>query len=165
MNHAEISIFPNNKMLFIDDDREFTDLMVEFFETTEFEIKIQNDSRVALNDIFDIKPFFVVLDYNMPYLNGLDILKEIRNSQYKNMHVIFLSAYIQYKEDVLRAGVDNFFMKGEDSRWIQIFYDYLKNVMDKNMKRVPAKENANLNVYILPVEDFISEIIEIDSEG
>lgn len=164
MHHGEIAIFPNNKILFIDDDPEFTDLMVQFFEPTEFEIYIQNDSTLALKDIFDIMPFFVVLDYNMPYLNGLDVLDEIRKSSLSNMYVIFLSAYSQYKEDVLKIGANSYIIKGEESRWIDKFYDYLKNAMNNNMDRkiVEKNKNAKPDVFILIANEIIDELIEID---
>jgi len=71
---------PPWKILYVEDSPEDAELLIEFFGThaKQFEILIAKTGHEAL-DWFDKKVFdLILLDNNLPDINGIDILKKLR---------------------------------------------------------------------------------------
>ena len=67
-------------------------------------------------------PYLISLDFNMPYLNGLQVLKMLKgNDRYKNIPAVIYSSSIneQYKEEVLESGAAAYLTKGSSIRQIE----------------------------------------------
>lgn len=77
-------------ILIADDDVELCELLKEFFESEDFKVRLAHDGRAALQAIETESPDLVVLDVMMPEMNGLDVLKELR--QDNRVPVIMLTA-------------------------------------------------------------------------
>lgn len=62
----------------------------------------------------ELNPDIVILDINMPGLNGLDLLKELRSLD-KELVVIIVSAYnnFTYAREALRLGANDYLLKAE----------------------------------------------------
>ncbi len=69
----------------------------------------------ALEALRDQKPDLAILDFNMPGLSGLEVLKEIRKEN-KQLKVIILTlrSLDIYRHLALQAGADYFFSKADD---------------------------------------------------
>ncbi|HAK78991.1 MAG TPA: hypothetical protein DCM71_19300 [Runella sp.] len=70
------------------------------------------DSRQAYSKCFLLRPALVILDYNMPYLNGLEVTKQIKALPY-GCKVVVVSMYADGKELSLlqEIGVDGYVAK------------------------------------------------------
>jgi DNA-binding NtrC family response regulator len=80
------------KILILDDEKEFTEELYEFFQNSgfeSFEANIVKDARKILNNY---KIDLLILDVRLPGVNGLDILKEVK-FQYPSIEVIIVSAH------------------------------------------------------------------------
>jgi len=75
----------------------------------------------ALKLIKDEKPDLAILDIRMPEMNGIEVLKKIRELKMKTKVCILSNyAYPIYKKKCLEAGADYFLSKTEEFEDIKI---------------------------------------------
>ncbi|HEY3377017.1 MAG TPA: response regulator [Armatimonadota bacterium] len=102
------------KILAVDDERHIVRLIQVNLERAGYEVVTAYDGREALKKIEEEQPDMVVLDVMMPYMDGLETLKQIRaNPLTRNLPVIMLTAKAQ-DQDVFRGysqGVDIYLTK------------------------------------------------------
>ena len=67
-----------NKILICDDDQIITDSLSEYLSAMDYEILAVNDGNEAIENFLSYNPDLVLLDIMMPRLNGLDLIKIIR---------------------------------------------------------------------------------------
>jgi len=77
-------------LLIADDDVELCELLKEFFESEDFNVRLAHDGLKALDAARQPGLDLVVLDVMMPEMNGLDVLKELRKES--RLPVIMLTA-------------------------------------------------------------------------
>ena len=102
------------KILAVDDERHIVRLIQVNLERAGYQVITAYDGREALKKIEEEHPDLVVLDVMMPYMNGLEALKQIRaNPKTRNLPVIMLTAKAQ-DQDVFQGysyGVDIYLTK------------------------------------------------------
>lgn len=79
-------------VLLIDDEEEFVTTLQERLELRGLEVRVALDGHAGLNLLADKLPTLVVLDLRMPGLNGIEVLKQIRQ-QWPQLPVIMLSGH------------------------------------------------------------------------
>ncbi|MCR5556141.1 MAG: response regulator [Butyrivibrio sp.] len=90
------------KILIIDDDGAMLRMMRTWL-SVKYRTYMASSGKIALSFLAQNSVDLVLLDYEMPVMNGPDVLKEIRNTQsIKNMPVIFLTAKDD-KESVMKV--------------------------------------------------------------
>ena len=77
-------------ILLADDDTELTGLLKEYFESEGLAVRLAHDGAQALGEARKPGLDLVVLDVMMPKMNGMDVLKELR--QDSRVPVIMLTA-------------------------------------------------------------------------
>lgn len=68
-------------------------------------------SQKARKSIIQYQPDLLFLDVEMPCINGIELLQEIRPHVRSNMRVIFYSAFDKYMLDALRASAFDYLLK------------------------------------------------------
>lgn len=73
------------------------------------------DGLEARDSILELKPDVVILDLRMPWRNGLDVLRDIKESN-PDIKVIILTnyPYPQYRRRCMEEGADYFFDKSSE---------------------------------------------------
>ena len=66
------------KILFVEDSPSNAMMYATYLEQAGFDIKVVDQGKAALLEISQTHYDFVVLDLNLPDINGLDVLKEFR---------------------------------------------------------------------------------------
>ena len=66
-------------LLAIDDEPDVLAIVVQFAERFGFTVVTRTDARAALAELRDLKPDAVLIDLMMPDINGLDVLRAIRD--------------------------------------------------------------------------------------
>jgi CheY-like chemotaxis protein len=68
------------KVLIIDDNKDVTDAIADFFDSIEVNYKVIDEGRKALSDILNQTEHYnvILLDIAMPQLSGHDILERLK---------------------------------------------------------------------------------------
>lgn len=102
-------------ILVLEDDKLFANTLEDFLEEEGFSIDIANDGEECLDLNYEKKYDLYIFDINVPKINGLDLLKQLKNAG-DETPTIFLTSYKD--KDTLHQG----FLNGCD--------DYLKKPVD-----------------------------------
>ena len=144
------------KVIILDDEEVIIDGLKTTVPWERFNCKVvatAADGKEGLALIKKHKPDIVFTDIRMPYLNGLEMLKEL-TGEYPNMQIIVLSGYrdFSYAQSAIRLGVLRFLLK--PSKMDEI-YEALNTAMLK-LAGVPVEKKK---------EDPGNEKGDIESEG
>jgi adenylate cyclase len=107
-----------NKILIVDDEPFNLDLLEQELEDQGYVIERANDGAEALEKVPSFEPDVILLDYMMPKMNGLEVLKHLREDEkYKGIPVILLTAKATQEDKVrgLDGGADDYVVKPFDS--------------------------------------------------
>jgi CheY-like chemotaxis protein len=101
------------KILVVDKERKFCDLLKKIFQKNDFLVETAYDGWEAGKKVVQFKPTIIILDMTLPGLNGLDVCKDIRYHELtKNILIIAISGDLRYTEtEVLNSGANAFFSK------------------------------------------------------
>lgn len=78
------------KILFADDDLKYSLLLKRFLEREGYEVTYVGNGNLAIEQFPVVKPDLVLLDINMPGLNGFEVASIIRQTD-KHVLIFFLS--------------------------------------------------------------------------
>jgi len=105
------------RILIAEDNAINRELMREILTDRDYEIIEACDGQQALDRIAEIAPDLVLLDIQMPVLDGYEVVRRIRdNPQSSKLRVIALTAYAMRgdRERALAAGFDDYVTKPID---------------------------------------------------
>lgn len=68
----------NRRLLIVDDDPAIAELLGEFCREMGHDVRVVTDSRSALAAAIEFRPHLVTLDLDMPHMNGVDVLNQLR---------------------------------------------------------------------------------------
>lgn len=123
------------KILLIDDDDEFAELLKTYLEAEEFKISIANDGekglKSALNQNFDA----IILDIMIPKLNGFEVLKGIR--EHLSVPVMMLTARGDDIDKIVgfEVGADDYVSKPCNPRELIV---RLKAILRRSQQKTPS---------------------------
>jgi two-component system, OmpR family, alkaline phosphatase synthesis response regulator PhoP len=102
------------KILAVDDEKHIVRLVQVNLERQGYEVVTANDGKEALQKVEEENPDLVVLDVMMPYMDGFEVLQNLRrNPSTREIPVIMLTAKAQ-DADVFKgwqSGVDCYLTK------------------------------------------------------
>jgi len=113
---GDLENFMNKQLTFfiVDDDKNIIEVLRRFLETDGHAVFGCTSSVQALREIIEKKPDCVLLDMMMPELDGLELLKKLRNEPgLEKMKIVIVSGKT-YEVDRQRAyafGADGYFTK------------------------------------------------------
>ena len=100
-------------ILSIDDEILNQEIVIDLLEN-KFEITTLSNGQECLESVAEKIPELILLDINMPVLNGLETCKHLKtNDKFKNIPIIFVSALASEKEQVIgiESGGDDYLTK------------------------------------------------------
>lgn len=127
-------------ILLVDDDLTLREMYTERLKAEGFTVETAKDGEEALAKASDLKPNIILLDIMMPKINGLDVLRKLKQSpDTENIPVIVLTALIQDREKMesITRGADDYIVKSEMMPGDVI--GKIKNLLD-NPKTPKGKE-------------------------
>jgi two-component system, OmpR family, response regulator CpxR len=105
------------KVLLVDDEREFTEILAERLETRDFEVMKAFSGDEAIGILKERKADVVVLDVSMPGRDGIEILQEIKQMN-PIIEVIMLTGHATVGTAVegMKLGAFDYLMKPTETK-------------------------------------------------
>ena len=92
LNLRNISEFDDKSLLIVDDDNPFRERLARAMEKKGFEVTQAEGVKKGIDSVRLKKPAFAVVDLRLGDGNGLEVVKEIQNSNAKS-RIIMLTGY------------------------------------------------------------------------
>lgn len=105
---------PEARLLIVDDDPHLLDFLRILLEPWGFKLTLLDDPKQFWNTLEQSVPDLLILDVEMPELNGIDLCQVVRNDpNWSELPVLFLSAHTdaQTLQQVFMAGADDYVSK------------------------------------------------------
>ena len=144
----------NTKILIIDDEEYIVELLQFNLETLDYEVDYSYDGFDGFLKAKESKPDLILLDWMLPNISGIDVLKKIREDKdLKNIPVIMLTAKNMETDKVegLICGADDYITKPFS---IKELLARISSVLRRYNVNLPKKED------ILTVKDIKLDLIK-----
>jgi CheY-like chemotaxis protein len=102
------------KILVVDDQEDFLELLAVQLRRIGWEGIFARSGREALEKVKGVRPTAILLDMQMPGMNGLELTRLLRNDpDYRDVPILACSAYAmdRDRQQCLDAGCDNYISK------------------------------------------------------
>ena len=102
------------KVLLVDDDRSILRIVSHWLRSEGYEVVLASDGAEALKHLEADCPHFVLTDWDMPHMDGLELCRRLRQMKLPHyVYVIFLSIKAGLEETVagLEVGANDFLRK------------------------------------------------------
>ena len=118
------------RILLLEDDQLLAETLIDLFEDENFDVTYAPNGQIAIDSTFDNKFDLYLLDINVPLINGVTVLQELRDSG-DDTPAIFLTSHKD--KEMLYSG----FESGAD--------DYIKKPFDNDelLFRIHAQLKRN----------------------
>lgn len=108
--------------LVVDDSRVIRKVARKIIEELDFSCDEAADGAEALEKCRSAMPAAILLDWNMPVMNGLDFVKALRREETGDRPIVVFCTTendMAHITEALRAGADEYVMKPFDSEIIE----------------------------------------------
>lgn len=102
---------PKHEILLIEDERNICNFIVTTLKSNDYKVNYALNASTGLSLAASVCPDLILLDLGLPDMDGIDVIKNIRN--WSNVPIIVISARTQEREKVeaLDAGADDYIVK------------------------------------------------------
>jgi DNA-binding response OmpR family regulator len=112
-------VLPRTRILIVDDELELLDMLTAHFLQSRYEVETATNGVDALATVVQYRPQVVLLDINMPRLNGVEALKEIlKIEQSIAVIVVTGNSELHVAVEVIRHGAFGYVPKPFDLRYL-----------------------------------------------
>ena len=124
------------KILIIEDEKVIADELYDLLKNSLYEAFILKDFQNAKQEILNIKPDLILLDINIPFLNGELLLQDLRKES--NIPVIMVTSRNSETDEVLSIsyGADDYITK-----------PYNPNILLLRIANIFKRMEKNLNTF------------------
>jgi DNA-binding response OmpR family regulator len=101
----------SKKILIVDDEKKIVTVMRGYLEQARFSVSVAHDGKQALVHFRHEKPSLVLLDLNLPEMDGLDVARMLRKES--AVPIIMLTARVEETDRLigLELGADDYIVK------------------------------------------------------
>ena len=101
----------SKKILVVDDEAKIVKVLKAYLEQSGFNVLTAADGKVALAIFQRDKPDFMILDLNLPGMDGLDVCRAVRRQS--NIPILMLTARVEEADKLigLELGADDYVVK------------------------------------------------------
>lgn len=153
----------NNRILLVEDDQNFGDVLRSYLEMHDYEVTLAKDGVEGLESYKKGQFDLCILDVMMPKKDGFTLAKEIREKD-REIPIIFLTAKTM-KEDVLQGfkiGADDYISKPFNSEELLM---RIHVILKRTQQRVDPKEEVKDFTIGKYHFNFPLRILTFDGEG
>jgi DNA-binding response OmpR family regulator len=112
-DHAFMDDKRRGRVLVVDDEPTIAEIVARYLERASYETRIAADGHAALAHASTWHPDLIVLDLMLPGLDGLEVMRRLRESGGPRVAIILLTAKGEESDriDGLRLGADDYVVK------------------------------------------------------
>lgn len=122
------------RVLHVDDESNFLDLTAEFLhrQAEEFEIETTTDAGSALDKLAENGFDCIVSDFDMPEMDGIDLLETVRDEHPDFPFILFTGkGSEEIASQAISAGVDDYLQKQAGTDQYALLANRIKNAVEK----------------------------------
>lgn len=108
------------RVLVVDDEADAVELLQEFLVAKGYEVLTATDGEEALRKVREERPHLILLDVRMPGMNGLEILRRVRQID-QEVGVIMVTAVNEEEtgREALALGAFDYIVKPLDLAYLE----------------------------------------------
>ena len=163
-----------NSILVVDDEQVLAGAMGDYLGRYGYAVNVKSSGEAALKTIDQEPPDIVVLDYRLPRMDGLEVLRRIKES-HPEVEVIMLTAHgsVESAVEAMKSGAFDYLSKPLDLEELRLAVgkalhavrqaqelDYLRAQLDKEN---PSRQIVGESKNILEVKKLIAQIAAIEA--
>jgi two-component system alkaline phosphatase synthesis response regulator PhoP len=125
------------KILVVDDEPQIVKVLKAYLEQSGFQVVTAADGKAALVSFQREKPDFMILDLNLPGMDGLDVCRAVRRDS--NIPILMLTARVEEADKLvgLELGADDYVVKPFSPREVVA---RVRTIFRRSSADVPAAE-------------------------
>jgi DNA-binding response OmpR family regulator len=122
--------------LIVDDDRDVIEAMCRFLSAEDFECAVARDGISALRLAMSVSPVAAFLDIHMPMMDGISVLRRIREVRpYTKVVMMSAAASAEEVDAALNSGAYRFLLKPRDLFNLE---EVINEVLYGNLPDIPV---------------------------
>jgi DNA-binding response OmpR family regulator len=108
------------RVLVVDDEPDARELLSEFLTAKGYEVLTASNGEEALRKVKEDRPHLILLDVRMPKMNGLEVLKQVREIDHE-VGVIMVTAVNEEEtgRQALKLGAFDYITKPLDLKYLE----------------------------------------------
>lgn len=145
----------------VDDEIHIRELIDKYLKKEGYDSSVYADGNDIINELNKKNPDLLVLDINMPGINGLELCKEIRKTS--EIPIVFVSARDEEFDRILglELGGDDYLSKPFSPRELLV---RIKNIFKRIEKSNPVSEEAKITINDLLLNKLERTVFCLDNE-
>lgn len=152
-------------LLIADDDRFITEIYKEKFESAGYRVVTVNDGRKAIESLKHEKPDAILLDLDLPDMNGVLVLEFIRTEEsLADLPVIIISSSSYFSgmaQAAWDAGATHFINKGNcDLKELVAEVEAVLNLSKSSEEKNTLPKKSNYTVLLVDDDQVIHGVLE-----
>jgi len=127
-----------DKILVVDDQASNRNILRQELTHRGYAVETANDGAEALGKVESSRPDLMIVDYMMPNMSGLDVLKELRNREH-DIPVVMITAYgtVERAVQAMKEGAYDFITRPFEP-------DHIAIVLQKALERQRLKRGVEI---------------------
>lgn len=165
MHMSNQDFFQQITLLLVDDDTAILDSQARIMKRHFGKVLTAEDGREALDVYLKDKPDAVLTDIKMPFMNGLELAKEIKHDN-RDVIIVILSAFSEQEMlfEAINIGVDGYFVKPVKS--FVLIAQKIKQLTEGRFLRRQLMESLDRNrILIEGIEQSPVSFLIMGTEG
>lgn len=139
-------------ILVVDDDEDLQNLLGVKFRNEGFKVLRATDGESAVNMVREKNPSLVILDVNMPKMNGLDVCKTLKSDEKtRNIPIIMLTVKTEMIDRILglEFGADDYMTKPFSVRELIL---RVKNILNRVYNNQEKKSRFQFGILSMDLD-------------
>jgi PAS domain S-box-containing protein len=143
------------RVLHVDDDPRFGQLVADFLERIDDRIDVarETDARAGLDALADEAFDCVVSDYDMPRMDGLEFLREVRERHGDLPFLLFTGKGSEaVASDAITQGATDYLQKGGGTEQYDLLANRIENAVSGYRAEREANEQARISAVVREID-------------
>lgn len=147
------------RLLLVDDEREFVETLADRLKMRDLDAAIANHGEEALAAVKKEEPDVIVLDLKMPGIDGIEVLKRVKEA-YPNVEVIILTGHGSKKDEekARKLGAFDYVNKPAD---LDALVSRIRSAFKRKIKKL---ERASMAVAFAEAGEFDTAITMMEDD-